>query len=37
MAMESTRTAIGKSSVDIDKEIYNTIRLLYHGKNTYSF
>lgn len=35
--MANTLTAIGKSSVDIDKGIYNTIRLLYHGKNTYSF
>ncbi len=35
--MANTLTAIGKSNVDIDKGIYNTIRLLYHGKNTYSF
>lgn len=35
--MANTLTAIGKNSVDIDKGIYNTIRLLYHGKNTYSF
>lgn len=35
--MANILTAIGKNSVDIDKGIYNTIRLLYHGKNTYSF